>query len=366
MGGNSKAIDIRTNTYIGEAEKINFNIFSLDVFKKDLIQTLNIINNNFFDFSSYFLWTDTLDKYFAGSTTSLFKYKSFIKYKHIVGDIDIMIDSKIFNLFEEFSLYFYTLDLGNFKYIGQDRSSFGTTFLSVFEYTQGTNKVNIQIDFEKHDFIDGKPTEWSKFSHSSSFEDLKLGLKGVHHKFLLTNITRIISEVNNISIATKGSTPNKIRLVSGSKAEYLPSFMAFSVDKGIRFKYKQLENCTHEGRNVYKEVPVNESKFVTEPAQIFQLLFGKNCDIQEYKQFNSTIGLCKLIKKYYTEEYIEMIFIRLLNINLFGKRAQLIDKSLDIDQDVKLKLVNYLLNQFKFLNIHTNLVNLLKEEYYKC
>lgn len=367
MGGNSKAIDIRTGEFIAYAEKIDLSVFDEMTLVKDLYEFFNTLDALYFFKFKRELWPCRgFSNYLAGSTSHLIWFKNFKKYKSIIGDLDIMIDEKDYENFEEFSLLLYDKQIGltgKFVYLGQDRSSFNTTFLSVFKYTQGDKSVNIQIDFEKHKFDDEqKPTRWSRFSHSSSMEDLKIGLKGVHHKFLLTNIIRVLSEAKNAHFATPASTPDNIRI---SAARRQPSLLAFSVDYGLRKKYKILKS-TPNHYDIYQEVPVKDSECITEPSEIFKTIFEIDPTDKDIFDFHSSVGLCNILKKLTNKETIRKIFNALIINNLYGSHSQQIEKDVTIDSEVKDKLIFYLLKRFKFLNTPQTQeeILLIKDAYY--
>ena len=369
MGGNSRAIDIRTNIFIGSAQKVDTKIFKKDQLAKDLLNLFKSINSLFLEEYGTPLWPsfDSIKDCVTGSSKFLFSdaisNSSYSSVKPFIGDIDVIIPDYNFNKLEELSTRCYDINLRPFAYLGQDRSSFGTTFLSVFQYEYNGNIVNIQVDFEKNEFDGKRPSEWARYSHSSSWIDLINGLKGAHHKLLLTNIVRVMTSIDNIVLATKGSEKDKIRLVTGQKAIESPSEYAFSVDKGLRKKLFDT-GFEHEGKQVHKLLEVNESEFITNVSQIFFTIFKKVPTKSQMINFYSTIGLFTIMNELLDESAIRKIFISLLTINLYGERAQLIEKDLLLDEEVKDALIIKMQRKFPFLDEYDKKVLTLKSSYY--
>ena len=112
---------------------------------------------------------------------------------------------------------------------------------SVFEIKFNSETVYTQVDFELMPFVNNKPNEWTKFSHSSSLQDYKKGVKGgVFHKLLIRSIVGASSIRNDVVIASPTSTPEKLK-ISTSKKYINPRFTAFSVLRGIRNVFKRLQ-----------------------------------------------------------------------------------------------------------------------------
>ena len=68
---------------------------------------------------------------------------------------------------------------------------------------------------------------------------ITLGVKAVHHKYLIRALVGGASVRDDIVIATPSSTPDNIKLTS-SKSHALPRMLKFSVGKGIRIAYEPM------------------------------------------------------------------------------------------------------------------------------
>lgn len=151
----------------------------------------------------------------------------------------------------------------------------------------------IQIDMELVDFEDGRPTEWSQFSHSSDWEDLKAGIKGVAHKMALRALT---GKTSREIILLKGKKETPTRITSND--------LSFSVMYGLRQKLDPVvgedgKQKTIDGLLVYREAPVATSTYVNDLAIIFAILFDEAPTVSEVKKLGSFTGILDLVKKYF-------------------------------------------------------------------
>lgn len=156
-----------------------------------------------------------------------------------------------------------------------------------------------------------RPTQWAKFSHSSSFEDAKAQIKAVHHKYLIRALVGGASLREDIVIATPTSTYDNVKL-SGNKAHALPRMLKFSVGRGIRVAYEPLLNphtnkiVEIDGKQVYKEIPSKDSTYETVIENIYKLAFrqlrGHEDDV---KLFHSFVGVVELMKKFLSKRELQ-------------------------------------------------------------
>lgn len=379
MGGNSRIINRATGETIGRAQKVDLAIFNRNKMTHRLMSLFHALNEHFFEMHATYLWEKELDiNFFSGSSKHFFDEdisdEVFMKYKPLIGDIDIMIPMQKYYLFSVMmqSLESRLLTPG-ITYLGQDRNNFGTTFLSVFRYVDEDREVDLQIDFEAVNWDNHlqEPTEWAKFSHNSSWEDIITGFKGVHHKFLLINLTRAMSKRDDIAIATPSSTPEKIRLVSGKKADQHPRELAFSVDKGLRVKYAQMKYndgipVTLEDKLVYQEVPTGKSVYIQDVRTIFAKIFKQEPTEEEYQMFHSFRGIIELMHMYSDAKEVYDCFEFALQENLFGKHAQILEKNNpQLDYEVKMKFATELYKEFRGWVGEAIRVSILAEEYMK-
>lgn len=380
-GGNARITDRESGEILVRSQKIDLKKFDRSELVESILEMLQKLNQMFKKKYGKEIWKDLeilrSGHAFSGSSEFFIDQKisdqEFLKFKPFMGDIDVIIPE---NLSEDFREFMPSLAgrkiTSSMTYLGQDRVDFKSTWLGIFNYKSADGELNLQIDFEfgEWDVKQQSPTEWAKFSHGSSWEDIKQGMKGVHHKFLIINLTRALSKRDDVIIATPASTPEKIRLVSGKKAESTPRMLAFSVDKGLRFKYKQMEDENAKPirinkKIVFQEVPASKSEYYKTIPQIFSHIFGENPTKKEIEDFKSFEGLIKIAKDRLSKEEINSFFDFLLEENLFGNRAQKLERNPDFDSSVKWTMVDKLIEIFPFLEKRRKETEKLSKEYYK-
>lgn len=362
MGGNVTALT--KSGQATRAQKIPLKDIGRAEFVKTIQQLLKALNKGFYKKYHEYIWKnekEIMNGYvFNGSTSFIMNPKlvdsEIVQYKPLAGDIDVTVPE---NLAENLWKYLDSVEdteiIKNVIYKGCNRptvSSIGdqinTVFLVKFDKVQ--DPVACQIDFELLEYVDDKPSEWAKFSHSSSFEDAKIGVKSVHHKYILRALVGGSSIRKDIVITTSTSTPNNIKL-SKSKVHEIPRMLKFSVTRGIRTAYEPMldsgKPVYKDGKQVYKEIPSKTSDYVTNVMDIFKLSFG-DVDEADEKLFYSFDGIIKLMKKYLTKEQIKNTYDRYVELlwGLKPQRAQELEvNDPETDAQVKLAGYNYLIKE---------------------
>lgn len=341
MGGNVTALNKKTGEET-RAQKIPVK----EIGRKEFIDTFNKIfkemNKQFKKQYKKPIWVDekilTNGFAFNGSTSFIMdpslSDEEVMKYKPSAGDIDITVPEE---LKEDLWKYLDGMEgkeiIPGATYMGSNKptiSSIGEQINSVImvEFSNG-QRAYAQVDFEFLEFEGNAPTEWAKFSHSSSFTDAKAGVKAVHHKHLIRALVGGASVREDIVIATGKSTPDNIT-ISKSKAHSIPRMLKFSVGRGIRVAYQPMfdENgkvLKLDGKQVYKEVPTKDSKFETVIEEIYKLAFqqlhGNEKDVQK---FHSFVGVLQLMKQFLNKKQIKATHDRYIELlwGFKGERGQ--------------------------------------------
>lgn len=363
-GGN---LTLKTSSGIHSAEKISFKKLPISKFREEFTSLFIELNKIFFKKFDYKLWpSDSLIKkaeIFNGSTSFIMDTKldpdEIFKYKQSSGDIDVAIPKEAARDLHNLLKTLENSKISNFTYLGSNRDSdkLGTQIITLFRYNP--EKIICQIDFELSEYQDGKPTEFTKFAHSSSFEDAKANIKAAFHKLLLRSLVGAISANPNIVIATAKSTPDNIKLMGNAE---LPRELKFSVDRGLRVCLEPLldknQNPVYlEGKQVFKEIPTKDSEFITDVSEIFKYIFKTKVSKNDMLSF---VGVIKLIKKYCDTNTIKLTQERFFEI-ILSPKAQVLDNDLELDKEIKLSAYNYFLNELKLK--HPNL-NKDVEKYY--
>ena len=384
MGGNVIGFNKKTNLQV-KAEKIPLKKIGRSEFTKKFTQVFRKINSLFEKEYKKTLWKDEnlfSGMMFNGSTSYIFNSSipddEIVKYKEYVGDIDIIVPQEykkeLWNLLDKLE---GKEIIPGVTYIGCNKptiSSIGEQINSVFIINFGNEKVAAQVDFEFLPVNNGIPSEWAKFSHSSSFLDLKeANLKAVHHKYLIQALFGGASMRNDIIVVTPSATANnwKSKIKKGKLALDIPRILKFSVGKGVGKAYEPLLDesgniITSNGKEVWREIPVSKRDYKTNIKEIFQLAFNVPVvNANELKLFNSFVGIIKLIKKYLNQKQIENTFFRYID-KLWGDHAQEIEPdNEEKDYRVKITGYNYFIKQISWLKKYDKKIKNQINNYYK-
>lgn len=269
--------------------------------------------------------TDSIEsgEIFSGSSQYVFspEYtdKEIAEVKKSIGDVDVMIDIDFKDQLTKYLDYLSDSDFKGYVYnkkIDQIHSVFNVL------------GVNCQIDFEFTKFSGGKPSEFAKFSHSSSFTDAQYNIKAVFHKFLIGATTYTTSQ-NILVLDSNGNSVNEDKT----------KFAVFSVVDGFKIKYKPLyDKSRHEfvRRHGLQVFVKNKSPYSTNVKRFYKYLFNTDF-LEDYEKFWSFIGVCELIKEAFSRDKINDIhskFCEMLQNHRVSKNA---------DEDRKLKYNAYLM-----------------------
>lgn len=207
--------------------------------------------------------------------------------KEFYNDVDILFEKKYKEELEKILIplsYF-----GKYQYIGKGRNK--VHFNTIFLFPINDNKkIYFQIDFNFCELND-----FDKFAHYSSIYDLKMGIKGVFHKYLINSI---LTSYDNENLRYR-----------------------FSIFYGIR-------NTLNNDKNYISDLPT-----------IFNIMFN-NIPITEYSHCYSFNGLIYLININFD---IKQRF-KILDIfenHLYGKQARIIEKNEEEDKLVKFIAIEY-------------------------
>lgn len=281
-----------------------------------LYTSLKAINAGFKKDTGLGLWSDELvdnKKFLSGSAFHFFDLdkiadSDFSAVKKSVGDLDTKIPEALSPFVKKWLDSKHGATYGDLTLIGY-KESVGQ-FITLWKSKTLGN--NIQIDLEQLPFADGLPTSWADFSHSSEWEDLLQGIKGVAHKYLLR------------ALNAKDLQKVLIRMKSGKEKEMMSATTAFSLS-GVRPKLEPIngpEGHEHKGGlPVYRELATSETGFNTNLEDIFIMYFGHDPSATELKQMWSFTGLLALIKSHFNKTQQAQIADGFAN-TLWGNGAQ--------------------------------------------
>jgi hypothetical protein len=386
MGGNTRAIDRSTGeviTFFGRpayADKIDLNRVNRAAFKKSIIDALKKLDKIHQDQTGEPIWDPQFrnsilssGEAFNGSSEHLFNDnitdKEFKTYKSKVGDIDLTVpEQHLKSIYDMLSTLEGSQIISNkVWYIGQNKKTVPSLgqINALFAYKQSAKDepVFVQIDFEALPYEEGKPTEFTKFGHSSAWEDIKQGIKGAFHKLLLRSITTG-SKISDAVILTKTSPlypPEKVKI---AKRDYPVKLLTFSVGEGLRTSvelqyYPDVPGIPPElvgepvkinGKLAYKEIPPSESTYEKSIPEIISLVFNVEPTEEDVSLFRSFTGILELFSKYLNQSQIKEIYDDFVYDKLFCRGCQGISAtSPEEDREAKLGAVNKFVEVFSFL-----------------
>ncbi len=320
------------NVQIGNvsADRINLAAIDRDDIVKKIGRTLLVFNLRFARKFKQPIWNNDLftsKKFLSGSAFHFFNKAipsdQFRSIKPTVGDIDTQIDAKLAPFVETFLDSITGDKFGYATFVGYKKSA--GQFITLWSFENP--KINVQIDLEMVEFDKGAPTDWSQFSHSSDWEDMRAGVKGVFHKYIIRALTtKTLREV--IILKGKKETPTKTTLTD----------LAFSVGNGLRVKIEPVMDGVKikeiDGLRVFKEIPTGKSSYVTDLTAMFEMLFGRVPSRTEIELFGSFVGCLELAKKYFSKQELDKVVLGFAH-TLWGAGAQSLyrdDKLLDMKE----------------------------------
>lgn len=325
---------------------------------------------------------------FLGSSEHLFNLQDiddeeYSRYKKWTGDLDIAAPAgrvKVLNNVLEGN---ENLKLSEkIYYVGRNRGpSENQTSSCIFAYHSDElqHPIFVQVDFMSVDFSDTGPDDFSRFSRSSSWDDIKAGVKGVFHKFLLSSLTNAIFERSDVAVLTPSSIkkgiekgPQNFKVSSTSPESGKLSTHSFHILSGMRNSLEPVSDPTTglqyvlpDARAAFRKLDSSESISIKDLRIIFQKLFVKEPDSSDLRKFSSFIGLVDLIKEN-KPEIAEKVFIKFVVGKLFGKSSQALYASdPNADMAAKMAAINVFLERFPALISKMEFVEKLKAEFYQ-
>jgi uncharacterized membrane protein YgcG len=340
-----------------QAQQIELKVHNRAYIVPILSQLLNSINAGFKASQGNDLWSPKVlksRKYLSGSSLHFFNTDipddEFERIKPKVGDIDTQINKDSEPHLAQWLNGVKGQVVGNAKFLGYSRGN--EQYSSLWELTDPPIKV--QIDFEFVDYNDkDEPTDWAGFSHSSSWEDLSQGIKGVFHKYLIGAFTRLTKQD---FLLRKMVGRGKAR--AEQDVPTTDNMISFAVSSkeggGLRAKYEPVTDekgrpVVNDGLPVMRALPA--AGYEKDLGVIFQTIFGKRIDTGALKKLLpktwSFTGLLEIMNLVLTPEEKEQVLDALVD-KLFAPGAQGLYKG-DAQRDMAEKnaALNYALKTLK-------------------
>lgn len=379
MGGN---VTIERNGKTYKAQKINLVNVGVNNFRAIIRNNLVEINKLFRAKFGHFIWSPDLiesGEIFNGSTSYImsksYEPDEITKYKTFAGDVDVTVP-------EEFKEHLYDTLKGleglyvtsRDRYLGNNkckRKSIGNQLNCIFELDFGDTKHLCQVDFEFVPYEDGKPTQWAMFSHNSDFRDTKLGIKAVHHKYLIRALVGSMSYRPDVAIATASSQIGNVKL-STSVRDREARMLKFSVGRGIREAYEPiLDENGHilyiDGKYIYKMTNSKTADYTTDIKEMVKLIFALDVadeiDADNFRYFD---GVIDLLQKYASEEQINHLhdrYIHLLWKPTDGRGQELESGDPELDMYVKISGYQHFVKKLRLTDRSSEYLELYYSSY---
>lgn len=354
-GGNAMVDDIK-------ADRVDFGKVERQQLIKQVVGNLKIANAEFEKEFGMKLWRK--DSFISSGKVMSGSSKTFVdtrisdeeykKHKPSMGDIDLQVDRNLRDMVSKFLTP--GRKFGTMTYKGRVQSEFGHQIISLMHFPQWD--IHIQMDWEFVDFTHlGMPTDWSSFAHSSAWEDMKIGVKGVFHKYIVGALDH--GWTDKVMVLTPTGRPKK---------EMVTHPFAFSVDRGVRAKYREATEAEKAKHNltgtVWVELKTNDSKYTTDLNQIIKMLIRRDPMPADKKKFNSFVGIVDIVKRLPNDKQAK-VFEAYLGRLWDPSSQQLYRGDPKRDVEEKSASVNYFMKQIPSLKKYQGTIDKMIDDYYK-
>ena len=329
-----------------QADEIDLKVHNRTFMVGLLDKLLHDINGAFYAQTKKPLWNPQLlqsKEFLGGSSVHFFNTKGitdkeFAKHKPKVGDIDTQCNKELEPELQTFLTSMNHKQIGDATFLGF--SSGNEQYNGLFQFQDPPIKIQIDFEFGKYDTETDTPDEWFRFSHSSEWNDVQAGIKGVFHKYLYRALT-----------AAHGSIKHQVNVLK-SKTNITPNVqdndLSFAVASGqgggLSHKYEPYihtdpatgEKKTHDQNIPYKRViPSGERQYIQKLDQQFYYFFGKQPEGNDSQLQKSFLGTLDLMNKYLEQDAKAKVFQAFIDI-CFEPGAQMITKD-DPKRDSEIK-----------------------------
>jgi hypothetical protein len=337
------------NLSIGDkqADTIDLKVHNRAYIVPVLNKLLHDINNTFVKSFKQPLWNASLlsnRKFLSGSSLHFFNTDisddEFTKLKPKVGDIDTQVNVTLRDNVKSFLDQYKGKTVGDATFLGYEVGN--EQFSALWELANPPIKVQIDFEFVEYGEKD-EPTDWAQFSHSSSWEDIQAGVKGVFHKFIIQAFTTLTRQD---FLLRKAVGRGKARAEQDVPAT--DNMLSFAVSSkeggGLRQKYEPVTDdngkpLVIDGLPVLRARPTEG--YDQSIAGIFSSLFDKKITPQQMaameKKFWSFTGLLEVMNTLLDPEEKDRVVVSFVR-KLFEKGAQGLYKN-DPNRDIAEKSV---------------------------
>jgi len=344
-----------------QAQELDLNVHNRTYVVGVVSDLLHKINDVFAKQYKEPLWHENsvqAQKFLSGSTAKFFDKKisdeEFVRVKPKVGDIDTQAPDKHAETIQKFLTSLIGKQVGDASLIGFNAGN--NQYVSMWQVTLDDLPVKLQIDFEygAHDAETGLPTDWQEYSHSSSWEDLSAGIKGVFHKYIdraLPYATSVTTKY--VARVLKKSTKISDEPVTDSDYSFAVSGQGGG---GVSRKYVPYNDpatgapMERDGVPVMQLLDPANRQYIQNLGQQFEIFFGRKPKGNDQQLKNSFVGTVDLANKYLDDQQRTELFNRFVTIS-FEPGSQMITKGDPVrDRTIKMAAIDYMIQNMKLAN----------------
>lgn len=333
-----------------KAEEIDLKIHDREFMIGQLRTLLAAQNESFKASYGRYIWDPKLlnsGQMFSGSSLQFFDIKrintaDFMnKLKKVkVGDIDTQVDQSIGDELTEWLKSIIGKKIGNATFLG-----FNSSLSSLWLLNDPPVKVQVDYELGPYDPETNAPTEWFAYSHSSHYDDMAAGIKGVFHKYINRALTHAQASTKYVARVLKKGV--KISDEPVTDNDY--SFAVSSAQGGgMSVKYKPYidpatgQPMEKDGIPVMQELKPKDRDYIQNLDQQFQMLYGRKRSEKDKNLQGSFVGTIQLMNKSFSPEQNEKVVRAFLDI-LFGRGQMITADDPARDRDVKFAAVDAML-----------------------
>ena len=397
------------------ADKIDITKYDRKKLVDDLTKSLQLVSKEFQKKTKTKLLHSDMLKNLPGSGQLLFDLSKIEdaeleQHKPTFGDLDIFVPIQVMPQLYMFLQNSVDTTFYKMKYLGAKKLKAESLqnkkpkqINSIWEYDATNSKkvegapdsFKIQIDLVSVAMGAEGPAEFEHFSRSAPLEDLRVGVKGLFHKYILRAIVKIMTMMKSFSIITPGSYSKYVEAspknekelkeflaskafklsTSADKLEGKAALNTFSILYGVRNKYSPVlkydgKPLVIDGKTVYREISPDESTKIGDIGGIYKYIFGGEPTEEEKEKLKSYTGIISLLKEKATKEQNIKIF-NLLATLLFsneeddsGAAQELYRDDPESDKKYKMAALNEFVKQFPELKTQLKEINKRADIYY--
>ena len=333
------------------AEEIDLKLHNRDFMVKQLRKLFAAQNKSFRETMGKYIWAPSLltsGDMFSGSSVHFFNIKKintedFLNKlkKTKVGDIDTQVDQ---NLGDDLATWLESIigqKVGNGVLLG-----FNSALSSIWLLDDPVVRVQVDYELGPYDSKTKKPTEWFAYSHSSHYDDMEVGIKGVFHKY----INRALVQAHQTKKYVAKVQKRGVKISDEPVQDSNYSFAVTSAQGGgLSLKYRPYldpqtgEPATKKNIPIMQYIETADRHYVQNLDQQFELMFGRKRTEADRKLQGSFVGTIQLMNKYLKPEQNRAVVEAFYDI-LFGVGAQMITKDdPQRDRDTKFAAIDIML-----------------------